>query len=100
VTLKYNRKGFRVGIPARDLSDAEVEQFGGVEFLIGTGLYMKDAGFTLYGRPVYETSLGIDVPETLTFEELNDAEQQAPAAKPKRKTRKGKNEDTLTRGSG
>jgi hypothetical protein len=37
--LKYIGKGFMPGIPARDLSDEEVEKHGGIEFLVETGLY-------------------------------------------------------------
>jgi hypothetical protein len=33
----------KVGIPARDLSDDEVEQNGGEELLVATGLYGKPA---------------------------------------------------------
>jgi len=37
--LKWNGKGFLYGIPARDLSDEEVEKYGGLVYLVGTGLY-------------------------------------------------------------
>ena len=37
--LKYIGTGFLPGVPARDLSDAEVEQHGGEETLIASGLY-------------------------------------------------------------
>jgi hypothetical protein len=41
--LKYIGKGDAViGIPARDLSAEEVKHFGGVDFLISTGLYRAD----------------------------------------------------------
>lgn len=50
MTLKCNRTGFIRGIPARDLTDAEVEQYGGEEYLIGTGLYER----TLFGFPMRE----------------------------------------------
>ena len=43
--LKYIGSGFIVGIPARDLSDEEVENCGGAEFLISTGLYEKPKKF-------------------------------------------------------
>jgi len=42
--LKWNKKGFFAGdkdhprVPARDLSDKEVEEFG-KEFLLGLGIY-------------------------------------------------------------
>ena len=39
--LKYIGNGFLPGIPARDLSDAEVKKLGGVKFLLSTGLYAK-----------------------------------------------------------
>ena len=39
--LKYIGKGFLPGIPARDLNDIEVQKYGGVKFLIGTGLFEK-----------------------------------------------------------
>ncbi len=38
--LKYNGNGFLPGIPARDLTDEEVEFFGEKE-LLATGLYSK-----------------------------------------------------------
>ncbi len=37
--LKYIGQGFLPGVPARDLSDDEVEQCGGEEALIASGLY-------------------------------------------------------------
>ena len=38
--LKYIKgSGFVVPIPARDLTDEEVERFGGEEFLLSTGMY-------------------------------------------------------------
>lgn len=37
--LRYTGAGFLPGVPARDLSDNEAAQFGGSEYLIGTGLY-------------------------------------------------------------
>ena len=40
--LRYVGKGKAIiGIPARDLSDEEVEKYGGEEELIATGLYEK-----------------------------------------------------------
>lgn len=39
--LKYIGKGFIPGIPARDLNDDEVKKYGGVKFLVGTGLFAK-----------------------------------------------------------
>lgn len=42
--LKYTGKGrgdWLPEIPARDLSEEEVERCGGEEYLIGTGLYEK-----------------------------------------------------------
>jgi len=39
--LKYIGKGFIPGIPARDLDDDEVKKYGGVKFLVGTGLFAK-----------------------------------------------------------
>jgi len=43
MALKYigKAKGFLPGAPARDLSDDEVKEYGGVRLLIGTGLYIK-----------------------------------------------------------
>ena len=37
--LKWNGTGFLPGIPARDLTDEEVKEFGGEKKLIATGLY-------------------------------------------------------------
>jgi hypothetical protein len=31
----------KIGIPARDLSDEEVDEFGGEDVLVATGLYAK-----------------------------------------------------------
>lgn len=39
--LIYIGNGFLPGIPARDLSNDEVKKFGGVKFLLSTGLYAK-----------------------------------------------------------
>jgi hypothetical protein len=39
--LKYNQKGFIPGIPARDLTDEEVKQFG-EKYLLSTRLYEKE----------------------------------------------------------
>lgn len=40
--LRYVGKGKAIiGIPARDLSDEEVEKYGGEEELIATGLYER-----------------------------------------------------------
>jgi hypothetical protein len=42
--LKYIGDGSSiVGIPARDLTDAEVEEAGGEEMLLASGLYVKPA---------------------------------------------------------
>ena len=37
--LKYIGNGFVPGIPARNLSEAEVKKYGGVDFLVSTGLF-------------------------------------------------------------
>ena len=39
--LKYIGNGFLPGIPARDLKDDEVKKYGGVKFLLSTGLYAQ-----------------------------------------------------------
>lgn len=39
--LKYVGDGFIPGIPARDLTDEEVKQYGGEKKLLATGLYEK-----------------------------------------------------------
>ena len=40
--MKYIGQGaFMVGIPARDLTDEEVEKYGGEKALLETGLYEK-----------------------------------------------------------
>jgi hypothetical protein len=39
--LKYVGKSFIPGIPARDLTDEEVKQYGGETKLVATGLYKK-----------------------------------------------------------
>jgi hypothetical protein len=42
IKLKYIGKGaFRANLPARDLTADEVNEFGGEEFLTGTGLYVR-----------------------------------------------------------
>ena len=39
-TMRYIGGGASIpGIPARDLSEAEVEQYGGAAFLASTGIY-------------------------------------------------------------
>jgi hypothetical protein len=37
--LKYIGNGFIPGIPARDLTEDEVKKYGGVKFLVSTGLF-------------------------------------------------------------
>ena len=37
--LKYIGTGFLPGIPAKDLSEEEVKKYGGVKFLLSTGLF-------------------------------------------------------------
>jgi len=39
--LKYIGKGFIPGIPAKDLNREQVKKYGGVKFLLATGLYAK-----------------------------------------------------------
>ncbi len=39
--LKYIGTGFIPGIPARDLSAAEVKKYGGVKLLLSLGLFEK-----------------------------------------------------------
>lgn len=39
--LKYIGQAFIPGIPARDLTEEEVEKYGGVDFLLATGLYQQ-----------------------------------------------------------
>ena len=41
--LVFNGKGFIPGIPARDLSEAEVKKYGGVKYLLSLGIYEKPA---------------------------------------------------------
>lgn len=42
ITLKYVGNGkFLPGVPARDLSDNEVEEFGGEKRLLESGLYIR-----------------------------------------------------------
>ena len=37
--LRWNGKGFQYHIPARDLTEEEVEKYGGVKALLKTGIY-------------------------------------------------------------
>lgn len=37
--MKYKGGGFVPGIPARDLTEDEVKRYGGVDYLLATGLY-------------------------------------------------------------
>lgn len=53
--LRYIGHGFLPGVPARDLTDAEVEQFGR-ESLIASGLYIPVEDKAL--RPQRETKQG------------------------------------------
>jgi hypothetical protein len=40
--LKYVGRGeFLPGVPSRDLTAAEVDTLGGVEYLVGSGLYVE-----------------------------------------------------------
>jgi hypothetical protein len=40
--LKYVGRGeFLPGVPSRDLTAAEVDRCGGVEYLVGSGLYLE-----------------------------------------------------------
>ena len=39
--LKYKGNGALVGVPARDLTDEEVEAYGGERVLLASGLYEK-----------------------------------------------------------
>lgn len=41
IKLVYTGHGFVPGIPARDLTGEEVEQYGGEKYLIETGQYSK-----------------------------------------------------------
>lgn len=40
--LKYIGGGFLPGVPARDLSADEAEQYGGVKALVASGLYVEE----------------------------------------------------------
>lgn len=41
--LRYVGEGdFLIGVPARDLNEAETLEYGGVELLVASGLYMVD----------------------------------------------------------
>ena len=39
--LKYNGNGYYPGIPTRDLTDEEVEKYGGEKFLLSLKIYEK-----------------------------------------------------------
>lgn len=39
--LKYIGDGFLPGVPARDLTEDEVKEFGGLKVLLASGLYEK-----------------------------------------------------------
>lgn len=41
--LKWNGTGFCLAVPARDLNDKEVEQYGGKEYLLSLGIYEEPA---------------------------------------------------------
>jgi hypothetical protein len=47
--LIYKGGGFIVKIPARDLTDEEVKEYGGEKALINSGLYEKPAKETKNG---------------------------------------------------
>lgn len=53
MALKYKGIGFIPGIPARDLTDDEVYQFGEIP-LINTGLYEKEKVMPAAEKPVVE----------------------------------------------
>lgn len=41
IILKFNGTGAIPGLPAKDLTEAQAEKFGGVQFLLKTGIYEK-----------------------------------------------------------
>lgn len=44
MTLTYIGDGFLPGVPARNLTEAEVETFGGAPALLASGLYAEAGG--------------------------------------------------------
>lgn len=62
--LKWNGKGSLSDIPARDLTDAEVKEFGGYEILIASGCYEPFGGTSTPVTPAddFERLLGGPVP--------------------------------------
>lgn len=41
MALHWNGTGFVMGVPAKDLTDQEVEWYGGEEYLLSLGIYEK-----------------------------------------------------------
>jgi hypothetical protein len=62
-SLRYTGGGrFLVGVPARDLSAAEVKKYGGEEFLLSIGIYEKVAPKKAKSRKVTDNSKTETVP--------------------------------------
>ncbi len=57
--LKYNGKGYYPGVPTRDLTDEEVEKYGGEKFLLSISpkIYEKEKPVK---KPVKEINNGRD----------------------------------------
>jgi hypothetical protein len=87
MTLKYIPAGFTIqAIPARDLTDEEVEQWG-EEYLLATGLYVRpEPGDTL----TYNANIEAKYTESGDLYFTKKKEPETPAQKPtKRKNKKG-----------
>ena len=56
--LKYIGDSFYYGVPARDLTDEEVEKYGGEKFLLSLGIYAKELPTKPEKKPVKEADNG------------------------------------------
>lgn len=89
MSLKYRTgKGFIRGIPARDLTDEEVEKFGGAPILVQTGLYYVDFDEIMRQEQTPEAEQQEPAaPEVLNIEELREAVTEKPKRKKKSKNK-------------
>ncbi len=74
--------GSMAGIPARDLSDEEVQRHGGEAMLLATGLYTR-AGATLQPKKPQTTHGQIDLRDGVSDDEARLAGQTLAARKEK-----------------
>lgn len=75
--------GSVAGVPARDLSDEEVERYGGEAMLVATGLYIRMT-FAPPPKKIVVTRGAIDLRDGVSDDEARLAGQALSARKEKR----------------